>query len=349
MHRLDGYWEETFQAAFQHSPHGIAIVSDVGQWVYFNDFLCSMLGYSEKELKEKTFQDITHPEDLRSDLDLYEQVLEGKIRDYSIAKRYIKKDASELWCLLSVVGVFDENDKFLYFVSQIRDNHEQLMQEQQLFNTAEETRKFLKILSHDMREPLREINYELHKIKNMYHDVGPYIENSVKNIERLLGRVSNILEDLSIYSNVSMLKEKDKAIKPLVFTDFLSNYFPKIIQEFNKVISIRVEENDLFNLINQLYLNSVKFRHQDRMTKVKISCFDYAGEWILCYEDNGIGIDEKFWEKVFEPLFQVEKFLHEGNGIGLSICKKICKKYYGDIIISESSHEGTRFKIRLKK
>lgn len=347
MRRIKDNLEVVFQAVFENSPHGIAIVDKLGFWVHFNSKVCNILDYTEEELKHKTFQDVTHPEDLKSDLDLYNQVLRKEIKDYSIAKRYIKKDATEIWVLLTVAGVFDSKGNFLFFVSQIRDTHEQIRQEQQIFNISEESRKFVKILSHDMREPLREISYELSKIDNMSKNINADIQIYTKNIEKLLGQVSNIIGDLSIYSSISVFKEKNKVIPLLNLHDFFNDLFPNIKIDFDKRFEVRIDKNDLFNLIEQLFINSEKFKKEEEL-KVIVSCYDYVGEWIIYYKDNGVGIDKKFWTKIFEPLFQVENS-YSGNGIGLSICEKICKKYYGDICIYNSSKDGTIFKIIIKK
>lgn len=346
---MDFDWEKTFKTAFTNSPHGIAIVSNTGEILFANNVLCDFLGYQEEDLIHKTFQEITHPDDLQSDLDLYHKVLDKKIDNYSIVKRYIRNDASEVWCQLNVGGVFDDDKNFLYFVSQVKDIHEEFKKEQQLYHIGEESKRFLKIISHDMREPLREISYELVKISSMSESAGLHLENYLKNIERLLGVVANILEDLSIYSNISMFQEKNKAIDILDVRHFLETFFPRISFILNDILHIGVDKDDFFNLINQLFLNSIKFKHKGKESLVSLECYDAVGEWILLYKDNGIGIYEKFWDKVFDPLFQIDEKKYSGNGIGLSICRKICHKYSGDIVITESSDVGTTFKINLKK
>ena len=67
-----------------------------------NDRLCSIVGYARAELLNLTFQDITHPDDLEDDLALVRKVLTGQIKTYSLEKRYIRKDRSPIWVIITV-------------------------------------------------------------------------------------------------------------------------------------------------------------------------------------------------------------------------------------------------------
>jgi PAS domain S-box-containing protein len=113
--------EQRFSNAFQYSAIGIALVSAEGRFIRSNQSLCEMTGYSEEEIKTLTFQDITHPDDLETDLEFVRQMLEGRIRTYQMEKRYIHKSGSIVWVLLSVSLVRDNSGEPLYFISQIEN------------------------------------------------------------------------------------------------------------------------------------------------------------------------------------------------------------------------------------
>ena len=113
--------EERFRGAFDFAAIGMAIVGIDGQWLRVNKSLCRIVGYSEDELLARDFQSITHPEDLKPDLDLVRQLVEGAIPNYHMEKRYIHKDGHEVCVLLSVSLVRDQRGDPLYFVSQIQD------------------------------------------------------------------------------------------------------------------------------------------------------------------------------------------------------------------------------------
>ena len=113
--------EERFRLAFDHAPIGIALVAPEGRFLRVNGPLCDMLGYAEAELLAKTFQDITHPDDLDADLDRVQAMLAGDIRAYDMEKRYFRADGTVTWALLSVSLVRDDAGRPRYFISQIQD------------------------------------------------------------------------------------------------------------------------------------------------------------------------------------------------------------------------------------
>jgi PAS domain S-box-containing protein len=113
--------EETFRNAFEYSPIGMVLVSVEGKFLKVNKSVCSMLGYTANELIEKTFQEITHAEDLEADLALLQKTLNKEMTGYQMEKRYTKKDGSIIWVVLSVGIVRDKAEAPLYFVSQLKD------------------------------------------------------------------------------------------------------------------------------------------------------------------------------------------------------------------------------------
>ena len=99
----------------------MALVAPDGHWLRVNRSLCEMTGYSEKELLRMRFQDITHPEDLGSDLQNVEKMLCRDVTTYQMEKRYLHKNGSIVWGLLSVSLVCDDAGKPLFFISQVQD------------------------------------------------------------------------------------------------------------------------------------------------------------------------------------------------------------------------------------
>ena len=86
--------EARFRTLFEQAAVGVAQVAPDGRWLDVNQRLCEIVGYSREELLALTFQDITHPEDLDTNLDCVRQMLAGELRTYSLEKRYRCKDGS---------------------------------------------------------------------------------------------------------------------------------------------------------------------------------------------------------------------------------------------------------------
>ena len=133
--------EQRFRITFDEAPAGIGHASLVGKYLRVNDRLCEITGYSRKELLERHWQDITHPDDLRNDDSLAKKLMNGERPTYSIEKRYRRKDGSEVWVNLTVALVRDHDDEPAYFISIVTDltdfrkAQEQLRHERNLLRT----------------------------------------------------------------------------------------------------------------------------------------------------------------------------------------------------------------------
>ena len=99
--------EELFEKAFLNSPIGMALISPEGKWLMVNASICSIVGYSETELLSKTFQDITHPDDLGADLNCMRRMLDGGAATYTVEKRYYHKGGGIVWVLLVATLIKD--------------------------------------------------------------------------------------------------------------------------------------------------------------------------------------------------------------------------------------------------
>ena len=113
--------DERFKATFEQAAVGIAHVALNGSWLRLNQRLCDILGYTVEELTRRTFQEITHPDDLESDLAQVKQVLAKELSSYSMEKRYFHKDGSIIWVNLTVSLVRDVSGEPKYFISVIQD------------------------------------------------------------------------------------------------------------------------------------------------------------------------------------------------------------------------------------
>ena len=119
----------------------MALVSPEGKWLQVNRSVCKITGYGEAELLERTFQDITHPDDLELDLENVRKMLAGEINTYQMEKRYYHKDGTIVWVLLSVSLVRTKSGEPLFFISQIQDITRQKTSEQKLAKATAEIKR----------------------------------------------------------------------------------------------------------------------------------------------------------------------------------------------------------------
>lgn len=126
--------EERFRATFEQAAIGIAHVSPEGRFLLVNSQICNMLGCSQEQLLEQTFQTFTHPDDLPNDLEQMRQLLSGEVSSYRMEKRYFRADRSLLWANLRVTLIRHSNGEPHYFISVVEDislrkQHEQALRQ----------------------------------------------------------------------------------------------------------------------------------------------------------------------------------------------------------------------------
>ena len=128
--------EQRWAGAFNNAPIGMALVSTAGTFLNVNPSCCEFLGRSDEELRRLTFQEISHPEDLESDMESLRRLLAGEIARYEIEKRYLRPGGSVVWGQLCVSLVRDEVGEPHHFVSQIKDITELKRQDTELHRLA---------------------------------------------------------------------------------------------------------------------------------------------------------------------------------------------------------------------
>jgi len=104
--------EQKFRAIFEQAAVGVALLNTkTGKFLQLNNKYCNFLGYSKEEMLEKTFIDITYPEDVNTNIEYIQKFIDGTIREYSYEKRYVRKDGEIVWGNLTISPLWKENEK----------------------------------------------------------------------------------------------------------------------------------------------------------------------------------------------------------------------------------------------
>jgi PAS domain S-box-containing protein len=136
--------EERFRNSFEYAPIGMALVDlENGRWQKVNRLLCDILGYTQDELLSKTFQELTHPDDVEKDLGLTRRLVAGEIPYFQVEKRYVRKDGGVVWCLVSRSLVRDAGGEVLHGISQVEDITQRKLAEEALAQSENRLRTIL--------------------------------------------------------------------------------------------------------------------------------------------------------------------------------------------------------------
>lgn len=161
--------EDRFRATFDQVAVGMSHVGLEGRLLRVNRKFCDIIGYTSEELLGLTFQDITHPDDLKTDLGYVRQLLAGEIQTYSIEKRYIHKHGAPVWIYLTVSLVRRPSGEPGYFIAVVEDiserkrTQEALRQSEVLYRTVVEQAAANIFLVDAETEHILEANATLHR------------------------------------------------------------------------------------------------------------------------------------------------------------------------------------------
>lgn len=226
---------------------------------------------------------------------------------------------------------------------------------EELIRSNKELQQFAYLTSHDLQEPLRIIStftqFLAQRYKGHFDKEGDqFIQYIVESAQRM----KNLINDLLTYSRVG------SRISPFTEVDF-NQVFKKVVQNLAFIIekksavithrplpSVLGDESQLFQLLRNLVDNSLKFCKKTPV--IHISAKERPDDYLFSVRDNGIGIDQKYADKIF-LIFQrlVAREEYEGTGIGLAVCKRIVERHGGEIWFESKEGEGTTFYFTIAK
>ena len=132
--------EQRFRCTFENAAVGITHLDLDGHWLRVNQHFCEILGYTEDELRQKTFLNITHPEDVEEDWEQYNRLLRGEIESFEIEKRYVRKDGQPIWVSVTRSAQRDAAGRPLYSIAIIKDISARKQQELSLSESEQRFR-----------------------------------------------------------------------------------------------------------------------------------------------------------------------------------------------------------------
>lgn len=228
-------------------------------------------------------------------------------------------------------------------------NEEIKRQNERLASSNDDLRQFAHVVSHDLREPLRSIGSFATLLQRRYQEqLDADADEFITFITGGVKRMDNLLADLMAYSVVGIFQQD---MRPVDVNEVIQDIIETITREkgslgarinISNLPTLVANRNQLRQLFQHLIDNAIKFR-SDATPEIRIEASQQGNYYLFAVEDNGIGMDELYKDKIFSLFLRLhtKKSKYKGTGIGLSICKKIVEQHKGKIWIDSELGIGT--------
>jgi PAS domain S-box-containing protein len=346
-------------AALENAVDGISFLDMQGRYLSVNRAYASIVGCSVNEMIGMEWQKTVHPIDLGREMNAHKEMLKsGKVKFES---RGFRKDGSTFYQEVTIIKNIDKNGQLKGHYRFVRDVTERKMAEErqaqllkELESANQELNDFAYIVSHDLKAPLRAIGSLANWILTDYTD--KFDKDGKEQMNLLLSRVKrmhDLIEGILQYSRVGRTREEKAQVdlNELVpgIIDMIAPSETIEIKIENELPTILCEKIRIQQVFQNLLSNAIKFMDKPKGT-IKIGCVENNGYWMFSVADNGPGIEEKHFAKIFQ-IFQTlsprDEF--ESTGIGLSVVKKIIEMYGGKVWVESKVNSGSTFFFTLPK
>jgi PAS domain S-box-containing protein len=267
-------------------------------------------------------------------------------------RTFTSNELKIFYILAEALGVEEERKKAEEVLEKLNTDLESTVRE--LMRTNKELQEFAYITAHDLKTPLRGIGTLAEWLSTDYADkFDEQGQEQVKMLAERAKRADKLVDSILQYSSAGQLREEQEQVD-------LNTVLPEIICEIDPPENIEITlDNELPVLmckkthIRQIFQNllSNAIQHMDKEKgRINVGCIEEESFWKFSVTDNGPGIDEKYFKKIFK-IFQMLSPTDENDstGIGLSIAKKIVNLNSGRIWVESNPGEGSTFFFTLPK
>jgi PAS domain S-box-containing protein len=347
--------EQRFRVTFDQAAVGIAHVATDGRWLRVNQKLCDIVGYTREELTQRTFQDITHPEDLTEDMENVRKTLAGDIQTYTMQKRYVRKDGSLVWINLTVALVRGPRNEPGYFISIVEDINERKHLEEQLRQSQkmEAIGRLAGGVAHDFNNLLTVITGYGQMMLAELNENDPLWEKA-KAICKSADRAATLTRKLLALSRHQVVQPRIVNLNDLVVD--MGETLRRLLREDIELATIlatapakvKTDPGQMEQVIINLAVNAGDAMPNGGKLTIEVAnlVVDQEPQVMLSVRDNGLGMDAEVQSRLFEPFFTT-KPRGEGTGLGLSIVYGIVKQSSGSIQVTSQVGHGSLFQVLL--
>jgi len=363
--------EIRFRSTFDQAAVGVGHVALDGTWLRVNNRFCEIIGYQPDELLGRTFQEITYPDDLVNGSAQLELLIAGELQNYSIEKRYMRKDGSPIWVNLTVSLVSASDGQAAYLVAIVEDidarKHAQAERDllyklegeaRQVAEAANQAKsQFLATMSHELRTPLNAIGGYVELLEMGIH--GPVTEKQSSSLQRIRSAgqyLLSLINDVLNFARVEAGRIEYRAsavsvsrllgeVEPLIAPQMARSGLAFAVQTPSREVLVQVDPEKVQQILLNLLSNASKFTPPGGSVLLDTELLDDTVR--IRVTDDGRGIAEDALERIFEPFVQVDRHLlaesQQGVGLGLAISRELARAMGGDLSVTSAEGQGSVF------
>jgi PAS domain S-box-containing protein len=361
--------EEEFRKVFEEGKIGIALVKQDSSYIKVNQAFASMVGYSPEELCSKTYEMLTHTDDLKESLTNARALWRGDLPSYKTEKRYIHKDGSIVWAYLASSVIRDKNGNPLYFLTMVQDITESKQAEEKIRQLNEELEQRVKdrtaqlevankelesfaySVSHDLRAPLRGIDgWSLALQEDFDKQLNEQAHEDLNRIRSETQRMGQLIDDLLKLSRVTRTEMELTSVDLTALAHSIiarmqkENADRKIDFIIQPGLSSWGDANLLDIVLTNLFENACKFTNPRVLARIEFGKTDVEGKPAFFIRDNGVGFDMQYAQNLFGAFQRMHRLSEfPGTGIGLATVQRIIHRHGGRIWADAHLDSGSTF------
>ena len=318
-------------------------------------------GYAEKEVLHGLWFDFIHPQDTQKSQRLLHTKSNSGKKPTSVSYRFRKKNGRYVW-LKSNSRIVSGNRQETCIVICSQDITKEKKTAQRMHDQRKELElykaeleNFTYLASHDLQEPLRVISSYLQLLEKRYkklfdQDGIDFINYTIDGADRM----KVMIRDLLVYSRINRKYQDEEPVDMNKVLEGVQNKLKhdiavgKAVIRADRLPTVRCNESLMVLVWQNLISNAIRF-HSEKEVAINLRVKEQPKQWIIAVEDNGIGIEKKYHQKIFEPFERLHGRKYTGTGMGLAIAKKILERYGGRIWINSHPGQGATFCFALRK
>lgn len=343
--------ERKFRTLSENSPDVIARFDRQLRHTYINPYGARVYGWSQEEVPGKTNTELGMPANKVAFWNEHFEEVFASGKQQTIEFDFDSPTLGHLYFQSYIVPEKDELGKVVSILAITRNITELKKYQTQLENSNRDLEQFAYVASHDLQEPLRIVASYTELLERRYKECFDakgrgflkYIVDGARRMQRLI-------QDLLAFSRVGRFNTERSLVDMDQLADRVIADLSAVIQDSKATVThdplprVWANETSLIQVLQNLLGNALKFRKKDIPSKVHISVQKAEKDWLFGVQDNGIGIDPQYFDKLF-IIFQRLHSMGEypGTGIGLAIVKKIIETYGGRVWVSSQPGEGATF------